>query len=152
MSRTRVLVQRFAGMAAFVAALGLAVFLILLVFGPLLEIEIAAANLFAAAAMVTLIALSYGSLALAVGALTGRRSIALATAALFAVIGYIGNTFAMQVEELEWLRFLSAFYYGLDPNPLVNGFDAGFTAVLVAVPAALVSIAAGTFTRRDVSV
>ncbi|MBB4933558.1 ABC-2 type transport system permease protein [Lipingzhangella halophila] len=151
-SRVQVLVQRFAGVVVFVAALGLAAFLTLAVFAPVLDIDIGVGYLFAATSMTALAALCYGSLALAVGAITGRRGTALAAGALFAVIGYLGNTFAMQVEELEWLRFLSAFYYALDPDPLANGFDAGFTAILLIVPVALLAVAAGTFTRRDVSV
>ncbi|RNL84789.1 ABC transporter permease subunit [Halostreptopolyspora alba] len=150
--RVSVLVQRFAAVVVFIAALGFASFLTLAVFAPTLDIDIAVGYLLAATSMTTLVALCYGSLALAVGAVTGRRGLALTTGALFAVIGYVGNTFALQVSELEWLRFLSAFYYALDPNPLANGFDAGFTAILIAVPLALLVIAATTFTRRDVAV
>ncbi|MDA8370805.1 MAG: ABC transporter permease subunit [Nocardiopsaceae bacterium] len=151
-SRTRVVLQRFAALAVFVALLGAALFAVLLLLGPILELGVAVERLAAASAAVTLIAFAYGTAALTVGAVTGRRSFAIAAAALLAVVGYLGNSFALQVEELEWLRFLSAFYYGLDPDPLTNGVDAGYTLVLVAVAAVLPVIAVAVFQRRDIMV
>ncbi|PSK95619.1 ABC-2 type transport system permease protein [Murinocardiopsis flavida] len=150
--RTSVLMQRFAAVALIMALLGLAMFAVLAALNTPLTLDLPAGRLFAACAMLTLIALSYGSAAFAAGAITGRRSYAVMAGAVLAVVGYLGNTFALQVAELEWLRFASAFYYAQDPEPLVNGFDAGFTAVLVAVPAVLLALGAGVFARRDVAV
>lgn len=151
-SRLRLLVERFAAMAVFLVVPGVLVFATLLVLGPVLDMEIDPVRLAAASAAVVLVALCYGSVAMAAGALTGRRSTALAVGALSAVLGYLGNTFALQAEELEWLRFGSAFYYALDPDPLNNGFDPASTAVLLTVPVVLIAMAAGVFTRRDVAV
>ncbi|GAA3745493.1 ABC transporter permease subunit [Salinactinospora qingdaonensis] len=151
-SRTRLVVERFLGLVVFVSVLGALVYATLLTIGPGLDLDVDRLNLLAACVVVTLLALSYGSVALAVGAVTGRRATALAVAALLAVVGFLGNTFALQVEELEWLRFASAFYYALDSDPLATGFHAGFIAVLIAVPVVLLSLAVSTFTRRDVGV
>ncbi|MBB6173062.1 ABC-2 type transport system permease protein [Nocardiopsis mwathae] len=150
--RVSVLLQRFAAVVVALAVIGLAALATLLLLEPLLDLGIGPYHLFAATATTVLIALVYGSVALAVGAATGRRSYALGGAVLLAAIGYLGNTFALQVEELEWMRFLSPFYYGFDPNPLVNGFDPAYAAVLVAVPVVLVALGLGAFTRRDIAV
>ncbi|MEY9213549.1 ABC transporter permease subunit [Thermobifida halotolerans] len=151
-TRTGVLLQRSAAAVVFVAVLGAAVFGTLLLLGPAIDAELPIDRLLAASTSVTLIALVYGTVALAVGAATGRRALALGAAAVLAVVGYLGNTFARQVEELEWLRFGSAFHYAMDPDPLVNGFDLGYTAVLLAVPVVLAALGAVAFARRDVGV
>ncbi|MBV2362576.1 ABC transporter permease subunit [Streptomonospora nanhaiensis] len=151
-SRARVLWQRFAALAAFDALLGAAVFAVPAVLDSPLELGIGLAELAAAAAAVALAGLCHGAAALALGAATGRRAYAIGGAAVLAAVGYLGNTLALQVEELEWLRFGSAFYYALGPDPLTNGLDPGFTAVLVAAPVALVALAGLRFDRRDVLV
>lgn len=151
-TRTAVLVQRSAAAAVFVAVLGAVVFGTLLVLGPAVDVDLPVDRLLAACVSVTLIALVYGAVALAVGAATGRRAPALGAAAVLAVVGYLGNTFARQVAELEWLRFGSAFHYAMDPDPLLHGFDLGRTALLLAVPVVLAALGAFAFTRRDVGV
>lgn len=147
--RVGVVLQRFAAMAVFTALLGLAVFLTLLLLGPIIDADIPANRLLAASTATTLAALVYGTVALAAGAATGRRATALGTAALLAATGYLGTTFARQVQELEWLRFGSAFHYATAPNPLANGFDPGHTAVLVGTTMLLAAAAAAIFNHRD---
>ncbi|GAA1761586.1 ABC transporter permease subunit [Streptomonospora arabica] len=151
-SRYRVFLQRFAALAVFVALLGATVWVVLVALGPALDLGIAVARIAAAALATALIGFSYGAAALALGAITGRRAYAMGGAAVLAVVGYLGNTFALQQEQLEWLRFLSPFYYALDPEPLVNGVDAGYTAVLAAIPLVLAALGTAVFARRDVLV
>ncbi|QBI55679.1 ABC transporter permease subunit [Streptomonospora litoralis] len=150
--RYRVLLQRFAALVVFVALLGLTIWVVLLALSPALDLDIAAGRLAAAALGTALIGLCYGTLALAVGAVTGRRVYAIGGAAVLAVVGYLGNTFALQQDELEWMRFLSPFYYALDPEPLRNGIDPAFTAVLVGIPLVLAGLGLARFARRDVLV
>ncbi|MUL42182.1 ABC transporter permease subunit [Streptomonospora sp. PA3] len=151
-SRYRVILQRFAALAVFVALLGATIWVVLVALGPALDLGIPVGRLAAAALATALIGFCYGALALAIGAITGRRAYAIGGAAVLAVVGYLGNTFALQQEELEWMRFLSPFYYALDPEPLINGIDAGYTAVLVAIPLALAALGTARFARRDVLV
>lgn len=80
-----------------------------------------------------------GSLALFVGALTGRRNLGVAAGAGIAVVGYAFNAVANQVQEAEWLRFFSPYSWAFHQPPLVEGLDPagaialwGFTAVFVA--------------------
>lgn len=150
--RTRLLVQRFAATAVYTAVLGAVMFLVLLGLSPVLELGIGAGHLAAACLSTALIALCYGTAAFAIGAATGRRTFAVAGGAVLAVVGYLGDTFAQTVDGLEWMRFASAFFYGLDPQPLVNGVDAGYTLVIAAVPLVLAAGAAVAFARRDVLV
>lgn len=80
-----------------------------------------------------------GSLALFVGALTGRRSFGVAAGAGIAVVGYAFNAIANQVQDAEWLRVLSTYSWAFHQPPLVDGLDPagaialwGFTMVFLA--------------------
>lgn len=64
-----------------------------------------------------------GTLALFVGALTGRRSAGIAAGAGVAVAAYAFNAIANQVEDAEWLRFLSPYSWAYHRAPLLDGLD-----------------------------
>jgi ABC-2 type transport system permease protein len=52
-----------------------------------------------------------GALAMAHGAGAGHRSLASGVAAAVAVLGWLINSFAPPVSALDWLKYLSPFYY-----------------------------------------
>lgn len=91
-----------------------------------------------------------GSLALFVGALTGRRSRGVAAGAGIAVAGYAFNAIANQVEDAEWLRVLSPYSWAYHLPPLTEGLDPAGCAALWAVVVVLVIGSAWVLRRRDV--
>lgn len=90
-----------------------------------------------------------GSLALAVAAATGRKAVSVAAASAFAVAGFLVNGFAPLVDAIEWLKYLSPFYYYEASDPIANGIDIGHLAVLAAVAAAFTAAAAILIRSRD---
>jgi beta-exotoxin I transport system permease protein len=90
-----------------------------------------------------------GAVALAVGAATGQRALAAGVGAAVAVAGWMINGFAPLVDALDWLKYLSLFYYYAGNDPLAHGVDPAHLGVLAVV--ALVSTAAGmaAIQRRD---
>jgi ABC-2 type transport system permease protein len=90
-----------------------------------------------------------GGLALALAGLTGRRAVASGGAAAFAVLGFLINGFAPLVGGLEWLKYLSPFYYYAGHDPLGNGIHASDLVVLGAAAVAFVAAAILGFRRRD---
>lgn len=151
--RTRIVWQRALALTIVMAMAGLVVFLTLLAIRPVAELDaIPAGNLAAAAAHLALLGLTYGTVALAVGALTGRRGVALAVTAVIAVFGYIGNTVAAGIDGLSWLQDISPFFYYSGGEPLRNGMQWGHAAVLLGISAVLVLVAMISFNRRDVGV
>lgn len=90
-----------------------------------------------------------GALALALAGVTGRRTVAAAGAAAYAVAGFLINGFAPLVGGLAWLKYLSPFYYYSGHDPLANGVDLRSLAVLAAAAAALTVVAAVGIRRRD---
>ncbi len=150
--RTRVVVQRFAAIAVFLAVLASAVLLALLAVSGPVELDIPLGNLAAMVTHLALLGLCFAAFALALGAATGRRALVIAASAVVGAVSYLGNTFAPQVEGLEWLRDVSPFHYYSGGEPLRHGLQFADAGILLAV--SLVLVAAGTFVfnRRDVGV
>lgn len=93
--------------------------------------------------------LAIGAVALALGAGTGRRALASGVAAGVGVLGWLINGFAPLVSALNWLKYLSPFYYYTGHDPLTQGIDGGDLAVLGVVAVALTALAMLAFERRD---
>ncbi len=91
-----------------------------------------------------------GSLAVALAAATGRRAVATAGAAAFAVLGFLINGFAPLIDAVAWLKYVSPFYYYSGHDPLVNGVDLTDLAVLAAASVALMAFGMVAIQRRDV--
>ncbi|MGA2455393.1 MAG: ABC transporter permease subunit [Solirubrobacteraceae bacterium] len=90
-----------------------------------------------------------GALALALGAGTGRRSLANGVAAGVAIVGWLINGFAPLVSAIAWLKYLSLFYYYAGHDPLTRGVDIGGILVLGAFSLALTALAMVGLQRRD---
>lgn len=91
-----------------------------------------------------------GSLALFVGAMTGRRGRGVAAGAGVAVIGYAFNAIANQVEDADWLRVLSPYSWAFHQPPLVEGLDPAGAIALWVGAAVLVAGSAWALRIRDV--
>jgi ABC-2 type transport system permease protein len=152
-TRTQVVIQRAGAMLVALAVSGLALLLgMLAVAGPAEFSDIGAANLAAASAQLVLLALFFGSLALAVGAVTGSRGLALGVVATIGVVTYFANTLGPSVEALAWSEKVSPFFYYSGGDPLRNGFQVVDSLILLAFAAVLIGIAVLGFGRRDVAV
>jgi ABC-2 type transport system permease protein len=90
-----------------------------------------------------------GAVALALGAGTGRRSLANGVAAAVAIIGWLINGFAPLVSAIGWLKYLSLFHYYEGNDPLTHGVDIAGIVVLGAVALLLTAVATVAFERRD---
>lgn len=125
--------------------------IVLLVGNPLVGMELGIANVLAINVGLALLALLFGSLAMAVGAWTGRRGMAAGVAAGAAVAAFFVNGLAPLVSALETPQKFSPFYWFLDPKPLVNGFAWGQLLLLGAVSVGFFAAAAWAFRRRDIA-
>ena len=65
------------------------------------------------------------------------------------MLGFLVNGFAPLVDAIDWLKYLSPFYYYEGHDPLGHGVDVGDLAVLALFTAALTAVAAAAFERRD---
>jgi ABC-2 type transport system permease protein len=147
--RRQVLFDKWLSMV--VTTLGLAVVLALTVavVGPPFDLHMGIIDLAAACLMLFLLAVTFGSIALAVGCFTGRRALANGIAGALATLTYVLNVLASAVPGLASLRPLSPFRWYLEPNPLLHGVGAVNVLVLVGVTAIAYALAWWSFERRD---
>jgi ABC-2 type transport system permease protein len=134
--------------AAEIAAVCLATGAALLVLDPILNLDLSTGRIAAAIASLFAIGLVCGWLALAVGAGTASRALAIGVPAGVAAAGYLVNGLHELAGWLDPFRFLSPFWL-VGSAPLQRGVDAwGLLAVLAA---AVVALGAGTLLveRRD---
>jgi ABC-2 type transport system permease protein len=147
--RRRVARDKFAGMVtlavAVVAALGAVVF----VAGSAYDMGLGFVATAAASFGLALLALFFGALAFAVGAASGRPSLAVGIAAGLAGAAFILNGFGSIVDELAPARWLSPFFWYLrDTPPLARGFSGSYWLLVIGIVLfGLLAIPA--FRRRD---
>lgn len=151
-SRRGFVAQRAVALVGILVGFGLIVWIIPLVLSQALDMGVSAVNVSAASASLFLLGLLCGTLALAVGAATGRAGTALAVTGVFAVAGYIIRALGDTVSWIRPLRWISLFHYYFGSDPLLNGFNFAYLAVLLAASAVLVVVALVSFDRRDVRV
>lgn len=114
------------------------------------DLDLHAGNIIATVAALIGLAFLSGTLALAVGAITGRRSIATLAGAGIAVVGYVFNAIANQANDAEALRAMSPYAWAYQHDPLTDGADWGGLLLLWGVSLVLTGIAILALRRRDI--
>jgi ABC-2 type transport system permease protein len=99
----------------------------------------------------TLLALVFGTMALAAGAATGHPALSRALPAVVAVLAYIVNGLAPVVSWLKPAQKFSPFYQYSGHDPLRHGLSWPATLVAVSTILVLAAIAVAAFRRRDVA-
>jgi ABC-2 type transport system permease protein len=150
-SRTRLVLEKFAAMCAGVLVIVLAMGVALVVFGKAADMGLDTANVAAAMVHLALLGLVFGGLALATGAAVGRMTVARSVAGLVAVVGYLINGFAPSVSWLHPVQKISPFYQYIGADPIRHGLSLAAVGVAVATVSALVAAAVWLFDRRDVA-
>lgn len=122
-TRARVFISRYLAlvflMAGYAVLMFAGIFAVGPLFGALERVQID--GLFVACFGCGLIALLHGSIAFAVGAWTGRRSVALAAASAVAAGGYLAQGVLTAADVPEPLRYASPWYWFLKDNMLAHG-------------------------------
>ncbi len=152
-SRTSVALQRFASFTASVVLIVVVFWAVMMIIaGPAQFSGIPPAMLAAMHVHLAAFAVLFGAISFAVGAVTGRRGVALASGAVGGVLAYAASGIIPQVEGMAWVRDYSPFTWLNGAKPLINGVDLTDLALMVGISALLVAIGALGFGRRDLSV
>lgn len=150
--RWRVVAEKFGALVVATLLLGVVLWASLALGAVPVGLEIGAGRLAAATLMVVLLGLVFGALALLLGALTGRRGLAIGVSTAVAVAAYLLDLYASISEAVEPFRGLSPFHYYDAAQPLRNGADPVHVAFLVVVTVFLGAFSLLAFERRDVGV
>jgi ABC-2 type transport system permease protein len=150
--RWRVVIDKFYAMVAATLALALCFWLGLVGGALAVQMGVGVWRLTMTTLSGVLLALAFGTLALALGCATGRRGLSAGVASGVAVVAYFLNAFAPLVEGLAPYHKLSPFYYYIGNDPLSNGLDWVHALVLAGLTLALLVVARVVFDRRDLGV
>jgi len=147
--RSRLVAAKAAAIALIVFVIAFAVWVGLIVGVAVGGGGITFVHMTALAVQLGFFGLASGAVALALGAGTGRRSLAVGGAAAVAILGWLINSFAPLVTAITWLKYLTLFYYYAGYDPLARGIGFPGLTVLGLVTLALTATAIITFERRD---
>ncbi len=148
-------VTRRAILAEKTAGLGIALLTAVVTFGAAAAVSsaffgigVGAAGIVATCVHLFMLAATFGSLALAIGAATGRPSLAAGIAGVVAAISYVTKAM-LPIAGLDWWTPLSPWHYYAGSDPLLNGFSLGHLLVLAVLTVGALAVAFAAFERRD---
>jgi ABC-2 type transport system permease protein len=150
--RRSVVIARFGAMSTLIGIVAGVVALVILVANPIVDLELSVLDVLASNVELALLALVFGSLAFAVGGLTGRRGLTIGVTAGVTVAAFFVNGLAPLVGWLEPPQKITPFYWLQRSDPLANGLSIEDTVIMVAVIVVLMAIAVWGFERRDITV
>jgi len=149
--RSRLYWERLAAVWALITALVAITTLAVLVSGPLFDLGVSVVNVLATSLAMWLLVGGFSTIALAVGAATGRRGAGVAAAAGLATLTYVFRSVA-EAAGVDVLAALSPFAWMLANEPLVHGLDALGAAKLALLSVVAAPLGAWRFARRDLMV
>jgi ABC-2 type transport system permease protein len=132
---------------AFVVALAVGAVIQL---GPFFQLRVSPAHVFEVSATTFFLGLDFGLIALAVGAITGRRGSALGVASALAVVSYLVSSLAPVVAWIRPARYGSLFYWSVGNEQISRGASAPDLVVLVLAGVVALIVATRAFRILDV--
>ena len=150
-SRRRVLMQSAALVAVDAALFGVVIVVALAVANPLADLQIAFLHLVGAVAGIVLLGIVFGWFALALGAATGSRGLALGLAGGLGALTYLAGNLSGLVDFLHWAKWASPFWYATNGSPLDKGWVWWHALPLIGAALVVLVIGARAFERRDLA-
>lgn len=147
--RSRVVVEKAIAMVLLTAVVGVATWAGVSIGIVIAGLDVSIANVAATSALVTLVGLVFGALALAIGAATGRSGVAIFATVGVALTAHVAEAYLPLSERLAGWARLSPFHYYLGSDPLRTGMPWGHGALLAVLAMLLVAAAVVLFQRRD---
>jgi ABC-2 type transport system permease protein len=116
-----------------------------------LDMDVAVLDVLATSFGLLLLAGAVGTIALAAGAVTGRRAIGAGAGALVAVGAFMLDAIGPSANA-DWMTTISPFSWYLANEPLANGPDLAGLGRLAALTLVAAAVGAHTYDRRDLMV
>jgi len=147
-SRRVVVMQKIGALTLQAVILCLFTFLAVLV-GHWFELGLGVPELTTATLGVLLLGIDFGLLALAIGAGTGNRGLAVGVASTVAAASYLVSSMAPVVSWLDPAKYLSLFYWSVGDDQLQDGLSVAAFAVLAGTGVVLAVVADRLFESHD---
>jgi len=150
-TRPMVVIQKTLAMVAAVTGLVLSFVTVLLIGQVTVELKLAILGIVGINLGVALLGMFFGTMAFAIAAWTGKRSLALGIAGGVAGLSFFLNGMAPLVEGLEGLQKFIPFHWYLADDPLVNGPTA-WHLLLAGGSVLFAGLSVVGFAKRDIGV
>lgn len=151
-SRTQILYERALALVLAIFVVAVAVWAVISVVVVGVGMDVALGFVAAATFGLFLYGVSIGMITLAVGAVFGRRSLALGVGSGVAVVGFVFNAVAPLVDAANWLAWVSPFAWYVGADALREGVDVLAYGGLVLLSASVFFASGRFFVRRDLGV
>ena len=152
LNRWRLVLEKFIAMLLCTLLLVIIFWATLAIGGAIIDMGLNLLRLAAVCFSGFLLAISFGTIALAMGCARGKSGLSLGVSGALGVYAYMLNALAPLIDWLEPFQVASPFYYYIDANPLTNGLNSAHAGVLIGLTIVFLVIAIFTFERRDLSV
>jgi ABC-2 type transport system permease protein len=150
--RDVLLAGRVIAMHTQIAILALVTFGVTALLSRVFDMGVAVSGIGAASVGLNLLVIAFATVTLAAGAISGRRSVAVAVGAGAAVAAFIANALSGIVERGALLERVSPFSWYLAGDPVARGVDIAGFALLGAVTFLAWGSAHTVFRNRDLGV
>lgn len=148
--RWHILLGKTAALTVSAAILAGVLFFATSLTSAIFDMDVTPGNLASACAIMLMLSLAYGLLAMAVGATTGKRGLALGVAGVLAVGGYVLYVAGKLVDAIEPWSVVSPFTQALDDGPLGGRVTLGLVWVFLCT-VGLLAVSVALFERRDLA-
>ena len=149
-TRNSVYIQKFLAMILGMITLGVIFWLGTVIGTSAANMALSFLSLAEVTTSLILLGIIFGTFALALGGLTGKRGISTGVASAVGIVSYLLNSMAEIVGGLEKFRPVSIFHYYGGGEVLRNGLEIGNVAIMLAGIVVLLAIGMYGFQRRDV--
>jgi ABC-2 type transport system permease protein len=151
LARTKIILSKT--FAALMIIVGLAAILAVTLLAGigLVDLVSPTSGLIAGCVEMALLGALFTGVGLLVGALTGRKGIALGASIALGIAAFILYSLAPLMKTLDSWLWLNPFQWAIGNEPLRNGIDAGYAVTLILVSVGLILSAVVAFNRRDIS-
>jgi ABC-2 type transport system permease protein len=149
-SRSQIVLTKGVATLAALAAIVMVISVSLVIGAAVVDMDLPASSIWAASAMSGLLGALYAGLGFLIGALTGRRGVALGAAIALAIAGFLVYSLAPMLDLFDTINPMNPFQWAVGGDPLRNGMDAGYVLGLAGVTLVLFAGALLSFSRRDI--
>ena len=149
-SRRRFMVTRIAAEVCVLLLLAAVLWVALVVGAPIVDMSVASARIAAASWATMLAGLTFGAVGVFIGALSGKRSMALGVSLVVAIAAFVVYSLAPLVGFMDDINPFNPLQWTVGAESLRNGFDLDHSLASLAFAAALTAGAVVVFDRRDI--
>jgi len=150
--RWKILLEKFSAMSFSIFILGGISFISFILGILIFEVDVSLLRLLEALLSLCLFSILFGTLALTVGSLKGRKGLNIGFSSTIAIISYLLNSLSFLADFMKPYRKFSFFYYYIGNDPIKNRLNPAHILVFLVSIGILLALSIIVFEKRDIAV